>query len=80
MPRFVYAWNVNTEVWGLRAVVGPVSDAVAAQVERVVDPESLDGLLRELDAGCAPPWCVHGVMDAAHWGEVEDRVRGWHFT
>ena len=79
MLRFVYAWNVNTDTWMVRAVVGPVPDGVVG-VDQVVEPTDVDALLRQLDADCAPPWCVHGEMLAASWSEVEDRVRGWHFT
>ena len=80
MQRYLYAWNVTTDTWSLRAVVGPVDEAVADEVDRVLDAAEVDGVLAELDAACAPPWCVHGEMIAAAWAEVEDRVRGWHFT
>jgi hypothetical protein len=80
VPRFVYGWNVTTGAWLLRAVVGPVGEVVAASVDRVLREAEVDAVIEDLDAACAPPWCVHGEIEAADWAEAEERVRGWHFT
>lgn len=80
MPRFLYAWRSTTDTWHLRAVVGPVDAAFAAQVDRVVDPSGVAAVLAEAEEDCPLPWCVTGEVEAASWSEAAERVRGWHFT
>ncbi len=80
MPRYVYAWRVTTDTWLLRAVVGPVSDELAAQVDRVIPPAAVEATLAELEERCALPFCITGELEAADWPEAAHRVRAWHFT
>jgi len=80
MPHFVYQWHVNLDRFVVRAAVGPVTPEVAKTVDKVVPAEDLDALMQALDADCAPPWCVHGTMEADTWEQVAERVRAWHFT
>ena len=80
MPRYVYGWRALSDTWLLRAVVGPVSPARAAEVDRVLDPDKVDATLAALEEDCPLPFCITGELEAPDWAEAARRVREWHFT
>lgn len=80
MARYILGWRAASREFFVEVAVHPVTAAQAAEVERVVAASEVEALLRQLEEGCSPPWCVVVEVEARDLEEARARARGWHFT